>query len=56
MIGLVFKELWGRKRRMVGSLVAVFLGVTFLTGTLVLGDTLAASIDGYFSRRTATRT
>ncbi|MFA1544406.1 ABC transporter permease [Actinomadura monticuli] len=50
MIGLVFKELWGRKRRMAGSLVAVFLGVTFLTGTLVLGDTLAASIDGYFSK------
>ncbi|WP_131733026.1 ABC transporter permease, partial [Actinomadura formosensis] len=50
MIGLVFKELWGRKRRMVGSLAAVFLGVTFLTGTLVLGDTLAASIDGYFSK------
>ncbi|GAA1894019.1 ABC transporter permease [Actinomadura bangladeshensis] len=50
MMGLVFKELWGRKRRMAGSLVAVFLGVTFLTGTLVLGDTLAASIDGYFSK------
>ncbi|WP_433463110.1 ABC transporter permease [Spirillospora sp. CA-128828] len=49
MTGLVFKELWGRKRRLVGSLVAVFLGVTFLMGTLVLGDTLAASIDGYFS-------
>ncbi|MDL4815799.1 ABC transporter permease [Actinomadura opuntiae] len=49
MTGLVFKELWGRKRRMAGSLVAVFLGVTFLTGTLVLGDTLASSIDGYFS-------
>ncbi|TDD77757.1 ABC transporter permease [Actinomadura rubrisoli] len=50
MIGLVFKELWGRKRRLAGSLIAVFLGVTFLTGTLVLGDTLAGSIDGYFSR------
>ncbi|QKG21274.1 ABC transporter permease [Actinomadura verrucosospora] len=49
MTGLVFKELWGRKRRMAGSLVAVFLGVTFLTGTLVLGDTLASSIGGYFS-------
>ncbi|WP_024936246.1 ABC transporter permease [Actinomadura welshii] len=49
MIGLVFKELWGRKRRMAGSLIAVFLGVTFLSGTLVLGDTLAASIDGYVS-------
>ncbi|TYK46324.1 ABC transporter permease [Actinomadura decatromicini] len=50
MTGLVFKELWGRKRRMVGSLVAVFLGVAFLTGTLVLGDTLAGSIDGYYSK------
>ncbi|RKS68645.1 putative ABC transport system permease protein [Actinomadura pelletieri DSM 43383] len=50
MTGLVFKELWGRKRRMVGSLLAVFLGVTFLTGTLVLGDTLAGSIDGYYSK------
>ncbi|TDC47027.1 FtsX-like permease family protein [Actinomadura sp. KC345] len=49
MIRLVFKELWGRKRRMAGSLVAVFLGVTFLTGTLVLGDTLAGSIDGYYA-------
>ncbi|XRQ12796.1 ABC transporter permease [Actinomadura welshii] len=49
MIGLVVKELWGRKRRMAGSLVAVFLGVTFLTGTLVLGDTLAGSIDGYYA-------
>ena len=49
MTGLVFKELWGRKRRMAGSLVAVFLGVTFLTGTLVLGDTLAGSIDGYYA-------
>ncbi|WP_131762547.1 ABC transporter permease, partial [Actinomadura fibrosa] len=50
MTGLVLKELWGRKRRLAGSLVAVFLGVAFLTGTLVLGDTLAGSIDGYFSR------
>jgi putative ABC transport system permease protein len=49
MIRLVFKELWGRKRRMAGSLTAVFLGVTFLTGTLVLGDTLAGSIDGYYA-------
>ncbi|MEV4005959.1 FtsX-like permease family protein [Actinomadura sp. NPDC049753] len=49
MTGLVLKELRGRKRRLAGSLVAVFLGVTFLTGTLVLGDTLAASIDGYVS-------
>lgn len=49
MIGLAVKELWGRKRRMAGSLTAVFLGVMFLTGTLVLGDTLAGSLDSYYS-------
>ncbi|MDL4775186.1 ABC transporter permease [Actinomadura xylanilytica] len=50
MTGLVLKELWGRRRRLAGSLVAVFLGVAFLTGTLVLGDTLAGSIDDYYAR------
>ncbi|OLT19399.1 hypothetical protein BJF79_16875 [Actinomadura sp. CNU-125] len=49
MIGLVLKEIRGRKRRMAGALTAVFLGVTFLTGTLVLGDTLAGSLDSYYS-------
>ncbi|GGV37532.1 ABC transporter substrate-binding protein [Actinomadura cremea] len=49
MIGLVLKEIRGRKRRTAGALTAVFLGVTFLTGTLVLGDTLASSLDSYYS-------
>ncbi|WP_119727780.1 FtsX-like permease family protein [Thermomonospora amylolytica] len=50
MIGLAVKEAGARRRRLAGSLTAVFLGVAFLTGTLVLGDTLATSMDGYFVR------
>ena len=37
MITLTFKGLWARKRRLVGTLVAVFLGVSFLSGALALG-------------------
>ncbi|GLZ05717.1 ABC transporter substrate-binding protein [Actinomadura sp. NBRC 104412] len=50
MRSLAIKELWGRRRRLVAALVGVFLGVAFLTGTLVLGDTLSRSIDGFFAR------
>ncbi|MFC5181736.1 ABC transporter permease [Actinomadura harenae] len=49
MIGLAFRELWGRRRRLTSSLVAVFLGVAFLTGTLALGDTLSRAIDRYYA-------
>ncbi|WP_026416956.1 ABC transporter permease [Actinomadura oligospora] len=49
MIGMAVRELWGRRRRLASSLVAVFLGVAFLTGTLALGDTLSRSIDRYFA-------
>ncbi|MFG2422221.1 ABC transporter permease [Streptomyces sp. NPDC048448] len=35
-------------RRFAGTFVAVFLGVAFLTGTLVMGDTLRASFDTMF--------
>jgi putative ABC transport system permease protein len=50
VIALACKELWGRRRRLAGALTAVFLGVSFLAGTLVLGDTLSRSIDGFFAR------
>lgn len=42
---LAARSLWTHKRRLVGAFVAVFLGVAFLASTLIVGDTLAASID-----------
>ena len=45
MLRLSFKNLWAHKRRLVGMFLAVFLGVAFLSGTLVLGDTLRANFD-----------
>jgi putative ABC transport system permease protein len=47
LIGL--KSAWARKRRLVGTFLAVFLGVSFLSGTLVLGDTLQRNFDGLFT-------
>ncbi|MFD0903094.1 ABC transporter permease, partial [Actinomadura sediminis] len=49
MIGLALREIRGRPRRLAGTLTAVFLGVAFLTGTLVLGDTLASGLDSSHS-------
>ncbi|MFE2492643.1 ABC transporter permease [Streptomyces scopuliridis] len=37
------------KRRFAGTFTAVLLGVAFLTGTLVMGDTLRGSFDTMFS-------
>ena len=41
------------KRRMAGTFLAVFLGVAFLAGTLVLGATLSTSIDNFYGRANA---
>ncbi|POX50424.1 ABC transporter substrate-binding protein [Streptomyces sp. Ru71] len=41
------------KRRFAGTFLAVFLGVAFLAGTLVMGDTLRASFDSMFGSATA---
>lgn len=37
------------KRRFAGTVVAVFLGVAFLAGTMVMGDTLRASFGALFA-------
>src|SRR3954469_17885508 len=49
MVKLTFAALWAHKRRLIGTFFAVFLGVAFLAGTLVLSDTLRAGIDRFFT-------
>jgi putative ABC transport system permease protein len=43
------KGIAGHKRRFVSTCLAVVLGVTFLTGTLVLGDTVRHGFDDMFA-------
>ncbi|CAN5649891.1 ABC transporter permease [soil metagenome] len=43
-----FKSLWAHKRRLIRTCSAVLLGVAFLAGTLVLGDTMRAGFAGAF--------
>ncbi|MEU6762242.1 ABC transporter permease [Streptomyces sp. NPDC046853] len=45
-------SLRGHKRRFVGTFLAVMLGVAFLAGTLVMGDTLRGSFDTMFGNAT----
>ena len=46
-------SLRAHKRRFAGTFLAVFLGVAFLAGTLVMGDTLRASFDTMFGDATS---
>ena len=45
---LALRNLRARRRRLFGTLVAVFLGVAFLSGTAVLSDTLRSAINDFF--------
>jgi putative ABC transport system permease protein len=49
MLTFTLKSLWSHKRRLAGTFLAVLLGVAFLSGTLVLGDTLRANFDTLFT-------
>jgi putative ABC transport system permease protein len=49
MLKLTLTSLRSRKRRFVGTFLAISLGVAFLSGTLVLGDTLTANFDRLFA-------
>jgi putative ABC transport system permease protein len=49
MTRIALKNAWTRKRRLAGTFLAVFLGVSFLSGTLVLGETLQRNFDGLFA-------
>src|SRR5215211_7863335 len=50
---VMFKGLLAHKRRLIGTFLAVFLGVAFLSGTLVLGDTLRGNFDDLFTEANA---
>jgi putative ABC transport system permease protein len=53
MTKVVFASLFAHKRRLVGMFVSVFLGVAFLAGTLVLGDTLDKNFASLFTEANA---
>jgi putative ABC transport system permease protein len=55
MWALVWRGLWTHKRRLIGTSIATFVGVAFLSGTLVFGDTLRAGFEGLFSQVNAGR-
>ncbi|ADB53271.1 ABC transporter permease [Conexibacter woesei] len=46
---LALQGLWAHKRRLAGTFAAVFLGVAFLAGTLMLGDTLQRNFERLFT-------
>ncbi|MDN0196390.1 FtsX family ABC transporter permease [Streptomyces sp. S.PNR 29] len=52
-VRLSVSSLRSHKRRFAGTFLAVFLGVAFLAGTLVMGDTLRASFDTLFGNATS---
>ncbi|NEA65117.1 FtsX-like permease family protein [Streptomyces sp. SID12488] len=47
-VRISLSSLRAHRRRFAGSFLAVFLGVAFLAGTLVMGDTLRAGFDTMF--------
>lgn len=49
MISFSLQAMWANKRRLMGTFLAVLLGVGFLSGTLVLGDTLRDNFNKLFS-------
>jgi putative ABC transport system permease protein len=53
MTSLAFKNLVAHRRRFVGTFLAAVLGVAFLAGTLVLGDTLKRNFDSLFAEANA---
>ncbi|MGW1749525.1 ABC transporter permease [Streptomyces sp. NPDC002092] len=52
-VRLSVSSLRAHQRRFAGTFLAVFLGVAFLAGTLVMGDTLRAGFDSMFGNATS---
>jgi putative ABC transport system permease protein len=53
VLSLTIHEMRAHARRLAGMSLAVILGVAFLTGTLVLGDTLRDNFDDLFAETNA---
>ena len=53
MLRTTLTAAWSRKRRLVGTALAIVLGVGFLSATLVLGDTARAGFETAFSEANA---
>lgn len=53
MLRTTLAAAWSRKRRLLGTALAVVLGVAFLTATLVLGDSARAGFETAFSEANA---
>lgn len=49
MLRITLRSLWEHKRRLVSTTLAVLLGVAFMSGTLVLADTLDKVFDDLFA-------
>ncbi|MGB3411648.1 MAG: FtsX-like permease family protein [Microthrixaceae bacterium] len=49
MLSIALKGMWAHKRRLLRTCSAVLLGVAFLAGTLVLGDTMRAGFSQVFA-------
>ena len=49
MLTTILKSLWSRKRRLLGTCIAVVLGVAFLAGTMILGDTTKSGFSSTFA-------
>jgi putative ABC transport system permease protein len=48
MWGVTMRSVWGHRRRLTSTLAAVAIGVAFLAGMLMLGDTTRSSFDQLF--------
>jgi putative ABC transport system permease protein len=53
MLAIRIRDLWARKRRLAGVVIAVALGVAFLSGALIFGSTLSANFDTLFATATS---
>src|SRR5215207_4857142 len=53
MLAITMKGLWAHKRRLLSTFLAVCLGISFLSGTMVLGDTMRSTFATIFENANA---